>query len=265
MYGAPLYFKGIFTGYRFVIRISDQASLVCGFDCEDMIMPICTLTQASRVYGMGETQVKAVDNISLSIEHGEFTVLSGPSGSGKTTILNLIGLLDRPTSGSVSILDRVTTELSDNQLTKLRAESIGFIFQAFNLIPVLSALENVELSLQLSGLSKQGIRDSAVELLEAVGLGLFLDRRPSQLSGGQQQRVAIARALVKKPALIIADEPTANLDSVSGDNVLNLMRQLNEEMGVTFLFSTHDPMVMKRAQRVIYLQDGSIVKDHSLL
>ena len=228
-------------------------------------MPICTLTNATREYGSGDTLVKATDAISLVIEKGEFTVLSGPSGSGKTTALNLIGLLDKPTSGTVSIQDTETTNLSDNELTKLRAESIGFIFQSFNLIPVLSALENVELSLQLSGIDlEEGIRAAATKLLEDVGLGELLHRRPNQLSGGQQQRVAIARALVKKPAIIIADEPTANLDSVSGGNVLDLMRQLNEEKGVTFLFSTHDPMVMERARRVIYLKDGKIIKDEDI-
>ena len=228
-------------------------------------MPICTLTNATREYGSGDTLVKATDAISLVIEKGEFTVLSGPSGSGKTTALNLIGLLDKPTSGTVSIQDTETTNLSDNELTKLRAESIGFIFQSFNLIPVLSALENVELSLQLSGIGpEEGIRAAATKLLEDVGLGELLHRRPNQLSGGQQQRVAIARALVKKPAIIIADEPTANLDSVSGGNVLDLMRQLNEEKGVTFLFSTHDPMVMERARRVIHLKDGKIIKDEHI-
>ena len=225
-------------------------------------MPICTLDNACRHYGSGETLVKAADNLSLVIEKGEFTVLSGPSGSGKTTALNLIGLLDKPTSGTVTIKDTVTNNLSDNELTKLRAESIGFIFQSFNLIPVLSALENVELSLKLSGIEPEGgARKAASELLDAVGLGDLLHRRPNQLSGGQQQRVAIARALVKKPAIIIADEPTANLDSVSGGNVLDLMRSLNEDMGVTFLFSTHDPMVMERARRIIHLKDGCITKD----
>jgi putative ABC transport system ATP-binding protein len=225
-------------------------------------MSICTLSKASRHYGDGDTLVKAADELSLVIEKGEFTVLSGPSGSGKTTALNLIGLLDKATSGTVSICGTDTSDLSDSELTKLRAESIGFIFQSFNLIPVLSALENVELSLQLSGIQPEGgPRKAATELLEAVGLGELLHRRPNQLSGGQQQRVAIARALVKKPALIIADEPTANLDSVSGSNVLDLMRQLNEDLGVTFLFSTHDPMVMDRARRVVHLKDGIIVKD----
>ena len=225
-------------------------------------MAICELKNASRHYGDGATLVKAADALNLVIEAGEFTVLSGPSGSGKTTALNMIGLLDRPTSGSVYIKGQQTEILGDGALTRLRAEAIGFIFQSFNLVPVLSALENVELALNLSGATPEGgVRKAASEALASVGLGDMLDRRPTQLSGGQQQRVAVARALVKKPALVIADEPTANLDSKSGTNVLDLMRELNETLGVTFLFSTHDPMVMERARRVVHVHDGRIVKD----
>ncbi len=228
-------------------------------------MAICELKSASRHYGAGATLVKAADKLDLVIERGEFTVLSGPSGSGKTTALNMIGLLDRPTEGSVFIQGTQTETLGDWALTQLRAQSIGFIFQSFNLIPVLSAVENVELALSLSGATVPGgIRKAASEALASVGLGDMLDRRPTQLSGGQQQRVAVARALVKKPALVIADEPTANLDSKSGTNVLNIMRQLNEELGVTFLFSTHDPMVMERARRVIHIKDGRIDKDERI-
>jgi len=225
-------------------------------------MTICELKNASRHYGGGETLVKAADALNLVIDTGEFTVLSGPSGSGKTTALNLIGLLDRPTEGTVAINGTVTTHASDRFLTRLRAESIGFIFQSFNLIPVLTALENVELSLYLAGITAEGgVRAAATRVLHDVGLGDLLHRRPGQLSGGQQQRVAIARALVKKPALIIADEPTANLDSGSGTTVLELMRDLNENQGVTFLFSTHDPSVMARARRVVHMKDGRIVED----
>jgi putative ABC transport system ATP-binding protein len=224
-------------------------------------MPICELRNASRHYGAGATLVKAVDDISLVIEKGEFTVLSGPSGSGKTTALNLIGLLDRPTAGSVLINDQKTESLGDRALTKLRSRSIGFVFQSFNLVPVLTALENVEMALELSGHSSGSARAAASEVLESVGLGDLLHRRPNELSGGQQQRVAVARALVKKPALVIADEPTANLDSASGAQVLDLMRTLNEERGVTFLFSTHDPMVMARARRIIHVRDGIIDQD----
>ena len=225
-------------------------------------MPICTLDKASRHYGEGPTLVKAADALDLVIDKGEFTVLSGPSGSGKTTALNLIGLLDRPTSGKVFVQGQDTGSLGDAGLTRLRAESIGFIFQSFNLVPVLSALENVELALTLSGTTpEEGVRKAATDMLAAVGLGDLIHRRPTQLSGGQQQRVAVARALVKKPALVIADEPTANLDSASGNNVLDVMKHLNEELGVTFLFSTHDPRVMERARRVIRMKDGRIVSD----
>ncbi|MFT4623692.1 MAG: putative ABC transport system ATP-binding protein [Myxococcota bacterium] len=228
-------------------------------------MAICELRNASRHYGQGPTLVKAADALNLVIEAGEFTVLSGPSGSGKTTALNMIGLLDHPTSGSVFIQDQQTETLGDHALTVLRAHAIGFIFQSFNLVPVLSALENVELALTLAGITPAGgVRDAASEALASVGLGDLLHRRPTQLSGGQQQRVAVARALVKKPALVIADEPTANLDSVSGTNVLELMRELNENLGVTFLFSTHDPMVIERARRVIHMKDGRIDRDESI-
>ena len=223
-------------------------------------MPICELRNASRHYGSGATLVKAADDISLVIDRGEFTVLSGPSGSGKTTILNLIGLLDRPTNGSVYISDQQTETLGDRALTKLRSKSIGFIFQSFNLVPVLTALENVEMALELSGQSGSA-KAAASEVLASLGLGDLLHRRPNELSGGQQQRVAVARALVKKPALVIADEPTANLDSVSGTQILDLMRKLNEDLGVTFLFSTHDPMVMERARRIIHVRDGVLSQD----
>lgn len=225
-------------------------------------MPICELKNAATHYGAGATLVKAADDLNLTIEKGEFTVLSGPSGSGKTTALNMIGLLNKPTHGQVWVAGQQTELLGDNALTALRASAIGFIFQSFNLIPVLSAVENVELSLSLSGATPAGgIRAAAEEALVSVGLGDMLHRRPTQLSGGQQQRVAVARALVKKPAIVIADEPTANLDSVSGTNVLDLMRELNENLGVTFLFSTHDPMVMERARRVVHMHDGRIVDD----
>ena len=224
-------------------------------------MAICELENACRHYGSGPTLVKALDDFSVTFEAGEFTVLSGPSGSGKTTALNLIGLLDNPTSGVVKIDGQSTAGLSSRALTEIRGHKIGFIFQSFNLVPVLSALENVELALHLSGLNEGVTRELAAESLAEVGLGDLLDRRPNQLSGGQQQRVAIARALVKKPKLLIADEPTANLDSKTGNQVLDLMRKLNEEHDATFLFSTHDPMVMERARRVVKILDGRLVGD----
>lgn len=222
-------------------------------------MPICEVKNVTKTYGEGVAQVHAVNDVSLVIEPGEFTAFVGPSGSGKTTLLNQIGCLDRPTSGEVLIDGVATTGLGDKALSVLRADKIGFIFQSFNLIPVLTALENVELALQLSGAS--GGRDKAMKLLADVGLGGMEKRRPNQLSGGQQQRVAVARALVKEPSLIIADEPTANLDSESGENALQLMQDLNQNLGVTFLFSTHDQLVMHHAKRIIVLKDGRVVED----
>ena len=227
-------------------------------------MAICELIEASRHYGEGATLVRALDKFSISFEPGEFTVLSGPSGSGKTTALNLIGLLDTPTSGRVLVDEIDTSTLSSKGLTQIRSQKIGFIFQSFNLVPVLSALENVELALHLSRLRPADTRALASEALTSVGLGDLMHRRPNQLSGGQQQRVAIARALVKKPALVIADEPTANLDSKVGTTVLDLMRQLNEQHRATFLFSTHDPMVMERARRVVQIQDGKLLSDDTV-
>ena len=224
-------------------------------------MSLCEIRSLTKTYGEGVGSVNAVEDISLSIEAGEFTAFVGPSGSGKTTLLNQVGCLDRPTQGEVAIEGVTTTGLGDGALSALRGEKIGFIFQSYNLIPVLSAAENVELSLTLAGAS--GGMDAARALLKEVGLEGLEDRRPSQLSGGQQQRVAIARALVKKPALVIADEPTANLDSASGSDILALMRELNVSRGITFLFSTHDPMVMEHARRIVTLRDGKIIEDRT--
>ena len=224
-------------------------------------MSLCEIRSLTKTYGEGVGSVNAVEDISLSIEAGEFTAFVGPSGSGKTTLLNQVGCLDRPTQGEVSIEGVTTTGLGDGALSALRGEKIGFIFQSYNLIPVLSAAENVELSLTLAGAS--GGMEAARALLKEVGLEGLEDRRPSQLSGGQQQRVAIARALVKKPALVIADEPTANLDSASGSDILALMRALNASRGITFLFSTHDPMVMEHARRIVTLRDGKIIEDRT--
>ena len=228
-------------------------------------MKVCELQNVGKIYPLGELEVQALDGINLSVERGEFTVLSGPSGSGKSTLLNLIGLLDTPSQGSLFIAQQNVAGLSEQEIGQIRAKEIGFIFQSFNLIPVLSAFENVELALQLSKqINKQERKETVEEALHAVGLADFLHRRPSQLSGGQQQRVAIARALVKKPALVLADEPTANLDSVNGQQILDLMQQLNEDKNATFLFSTHDPMVVNQAKRVIQLRDGTIISDQGL-
>jgi putative ABC transport system ATP-binding protein len=224
-------------------------------------MAIVEVKAATKVYGQGAGEVRALRGVSLEVDPGEFTVISGPSGSGKSTLLNLIGCLDTPSSGQVLLEGQDIQTLSGPALANLRARRIGFIFQSFNLVPVLTALENVELALQLAGTYGQDGRARAEEALRAVGLGDYLLRRPNQLSGGQQQRVAVARALVKQPALVIADEPTANLDSSSGYQVLDIMRGMNEGKQITFLFSTHDPRVMERARRVVTLADGQITQD----
>ena len=223
-------------------------------------MSICELRDATKTYGSGAAAVHALEKVSLAFEPGEFTAISGPSGSGKTTLLNLVGLLDVPTSGSVSIIDQAAAGLGSRALARLRAQNIGFVFQSFNLVPVLTATENVEMALHLAGTAGNR-RKLAEETLAAVGLGGMLTRKPAELSGGQQQRVAVARALVKKPAVVIADEPTANLDSTTGGQILDLMRQMNDERGATFIFSTHDPRVMARARRVIALRDGRVAGD----
>ena len=223
-------------------------------------MAICEIRNGTKTYGSGATLVRALDDVSVVFEPGEFTVVSGPSGSGKTTLLNLVGLLDRPTSGAVLMEGSDVSEISSRQQAKMRAERIGFVFQSFNLVPVLSAVENVETALHLAG-TPGDRRKMAEQALAEVGLAELLRRRPTELSGGQQQRVAVARALVKQPALVIADEPTANLDSETGQQVLELMRRMNSEHQVTFLFSTHDPLVIEQARRVLTLRDGRIVAD----
>lgn len=223
-------------------------------------MSICELKNVTRTYGSGATQVFALKESSVVFEPGEFTVISGPSGSGKTTLLNLVGCLDAPSSGSVLIEGQDVSRLSDTALAAVRSRRIGFIFQSFNLVPVLTATENVETALQLARVDGDR-RAMAEAILREVGLGEMLKRRPSQLSGGQQQRVAVARALVKRPAMVIADEPTANLDSKVGAQILDLMKQMNETLGTTFLFSTHDPAVIARARRVVHLHDGQIIGD----
>lgn len=220
---------------------------------------ICRLENATKTYGSGAQLVHALRGVDLAFDSGEFTVIAGPSGSGKTTMLNLVGCLDSPSEGKVYIEDTDVSAMGSRELAHLRARRIGFIFQSFNLVPVLNAVENVELACHFSG--EPDMRRKSTEMLEAVGLGELTHRRPNQLSGGQQQRVAVARALVKKPALVIADEPTANLDSRTGGQVLDLMKEMNEEMGVTFLFSTHDQQVMDRARRIVTLLDGQVVDD----
>jgi putative ABC transport system ATP-binding protein len=205
--------------------------------------------------------VHAVDNVSLSLAEGEFTAIVGPSGSGKTTLLNLIGGLDSATSGSVVIDGQDISSLTESRLTDFRLHNIGFVFQAYNLIPVFTAKENVSFVMDLQGRSKSETERRATELLEAVGLGDRMNSRPARLSGGQQQRVAVARALASKPKFILADEPTANLDSKSAENLLEIMESLNKQENITFIFSTHDPRIMAKARRIITLEDGKTVRD----
>ena len=222
-------------------------------------MAIVSMQEVVKNYHLGKTVVNALRGIDLEIEKGEFICIAGPSGSGKTTLLNLIGCLDKPSSGKVFLDENDVEKLNDNRLSKLRAEKIGFIFQTFNLIPVLSAFENVEYPLLLKAVPRSSRKKRVLSMLEEVGLSDFTRHRPNQLSGGQRQRVAIARALVTDPEMILADEPTANLDSKTGEAIVDLMRKINEEMKATFIFSTHDAMVMKYAHRMMRLQDGRIV------
>ena len=222
-------------------------------------MAIVSMQKVVRNYYLGKTVVNALGGIDLEVEKGEFICIAGPSGSGKTTLLNLIGCLDKPTSGKVFLDGDDVERLSDNKLSRLRAERIGFIFQAFNLIPVLSAFENIEYPLLLKGVPRGSRKKKVLAMLEEVELADFTRHRPNQLSGGQRQRVAIARALVTDPEMVLADEPTANLDSKTGEAIVDLMRKINQEMKSTFIFSTHDSMVMKYAHRMIRLQDGRII------
>jgi putative ABC transport system ATP-binding protein len=225
-------------------------------------MEVTKVTNATRVFKIGEVETKALRGVDLSIQGGEFTALVGPSGSGKTTLLQLIGLLDKPTSGNVSINGKDVTGLNRNQRADLRKNAIGFVFQFFALIPTLTAYENVEMPLLLNGTKPAERKKRVNEMLEAVGLSDRAHHRPDQLSGGQQQRVAVARALATNPKLILADEPTANLDTENGKQVMDIMQRLNKETGVTFVFATHDPRVIKYAKRVITLRDGLIVENN---
>jgi putative ABC transport system ATP-binding protein len=224
-------------------------------------MSVIKLENVYKIYDEAKIPVPALNGISLAIEAGEFTAVVGPSGSGKTTLLNIIGGLDRPSSGHVEVGGMDIDQLGDNQLIEFRKNHIGFVFQSYNLIPVLTALENVEFVMLLQNTPVEKRRQRAVELLKAVGLEDKMDKRPGELSGGQQQRVAVARALAPKPAFILADEPTANLDSSSASNLLDIMARLNAEEGVTFVFSTHDQRVIERARRVVTLVDGRISSD----
>ena len=219
-------------------------------------------TQLRKTYNQdSDFPVHAVKALDLNIEQGEFVAVMGPSGSGKTTLLNMIGGIDEPTSGKVVIDGNDIFELSDKDLIAFRRDNIGFIFQDYSLLPVLTALENVEFVMQLQGHSEAECRARATELLHRVGLGGHLHKVPSKLSGGQQQRVAVARALAPRPRFVMADEPTANLDAANTSELLDIMQQLNENEGTTFIFSTHDPRVIKRARRVIVFEDGQLTED----
>lgn len=224
-------------------------------------MNIIEIKNLHKIYSESEVPVHAVNGIDISFEQGEFTAIVGPSGSGKTTFLNMLGGLDKPTEGEV-IIDGINVgELSSKQVIDFRLRNIGFVFQAYNLIPVLTAKENVEFIMQLQKRDKKEREARAIEMLQAVGLGERVNSRPSKLSGGQQQRVAVARALASKPKFILADEPTANLDSASTTNLLDIMQELNQKENITFIFSTHDQRVVDKARRIITIDDGKIKSD----
>lgn len=224
-------------------------------------MKILEIKNLHKIYDEKTVPVHAVNGVNLQFEEGEFAAIVGPSGSGKTTMLNIIGGLDNPTEGEVIINDTNLSQLNNRQLTDFRMKNIGFVFQAYNLIPVLTAKENVEFIMQLQGKSRAERETRAIELLESVGLGDKIKNRPGKLSGGQQQRVAVARALASKPKFILADEPTANLDSASTTTLLDIMEKLNREENITFIFSTHDARVVTKARRVITLVDGRVESD----
>jgi len=226
-------------------------------------MVIVELQEVRKVYPLGKVEVEAVKGVSFAIEKGDFISIAGPSGSGKSTILNMIGCVDRPTAGTVLIGGKPTKDLSDKQLTTLRHETLGFIFQSFNLIPVLSVYENIEFPLLLGKQGPKGKEktDWIDYLINQVGLDQWRTHKPNELSGGQRQRVAIARALVTKPEIVLADEPTANLDSATGAQILDLMKKINREMETTFIFSTHDAKIVELADHVVRLRDGLVVEN----
>jgi putative ABC transport system ATP-binding protein len=224
-------------------------------------MGIVECIEVTKTYIQGQIEIHALKNIDLSIARGEFVAVAGPSGSGKTTLLNLVGGLDRVDGGRIVVDDNALDQMSQSQLASLRLHKVGFVFQAYNLIPVLSAAENVEFVMLLQGVAADERRAKAETILDDVGLKGKYDRRPAELSGGQQQRVAVARAIVSNPAIVLADEPTANLDSKTGNGLLEMMKQMNQEKNVTFIFSTHDQMVMDYASRLVLIRDGRIEDD----
>jgi putative ABC transport system ATP-binding protein len=226
-------------------------------------MNIIECTDVRKTYQQGKMQVPALKGVTFSIEKGGFIALAGPSGSGKTTMLNIIGGLDSADSGNILLDGSALNKMNQSQLADMRLHKVGFVFQAYNLIPVLSALENVEFVMLLQRIPATERRERAKTILDDVGLEEMYDRRPAELSGGQQQRVAVARAIVSNPSIVLADEPTANLDSTTGKGLLEMMKDMNEKKNVTFIFSTHDRMVMDYARRLVKLRDGEIADDHS--
>ena len=224
-------------------------------------MSIVECVDIKKTYHQGKVEVAALRGVNLSVDTGGFVAIAGPSGSGKTTLLNLIGGLDEADSGSIVVDEQDFSQMSQSELANLRLHRVGFVFQAYNLIPVLSAIENVEFVMLLQGVPHAERRERARAILDDVGLEGMYNRRPAELSGGQQQRVAVARAIVSSPAIVLADEPTANLDSKTGRGLLDMMKQMNEQKKITFIFSTHDHMVMEYARRLINLRDGQIVED----
>lgn len=225
------------------------------------MMKVLELSNVHKVYNSTHIEVHAVKGVTIDFEKGEFAAIVGPSGSGKTTLLNMIGGLDKPSDGKILVNDTDLSTLKSSKVIDFRMKNIGFVFQSYNLIPVLTAKENVEFIMNLQKWPKEKRDKRTMELLEAVGLADRAGSRPSQLSGGQQQRVTVARALASKPRFVLADEPTANLDSKSSENLLDIMEKLNKEENITFIFSTHDPRVVKKARRVISLEDGKVVSD----
>lgn len=223
---------------------------------------VIEIKEAKKEYELGKTKVPALRGVDLKVEEGEFLSIVGPSGSGKTTLLNLIGCLDEPTSGTVTLFgNHNISHLTEQMATKLRRDSIGFIFQTFNLIPVLNVVENIEFPLIIQGVDKSERQKRVHQIIQEVGLEEFVGHKPDELSGGQRQRIAVARALITKPKLVLADEPTANLDKATGLNILDMMKAMNKAHKTTFVFSTHDPKVMEVARRVVVLEDGAISKD----
>lgn len=230
-------------------------------DLNQNVTPVVEIKAACRYYETEGETIKALDGVDLTINEGAFMTVAGPSGSGKSTLLNLIGALDVPTSGTVLVGGQDLSTLSEAELARLRRKKIGFVFQSYNLIPVLSVLENVEYVMMLQGIDARTRHKRAQAILDEVGLGDKLSRRPAELSGGQQQRVAVARAIVSNPSIVLADEPTANLDTQTGEALLDMMQRLNRELKMTFVFSTHDPKVIERATRIVRLRDGQVESD----